>query len=467
MATSPIPVTEFASRIRQKYNAYQDIPDQELAQKFIEKYPAYKDQVSFDPPAVGTPEFQKNLTKARLQNASYSDKQTMPDNQGMDGVTGAITRGVMGVGDIPIGAVKGVAGLAQEITRPQTQDEQALSPMALAALRLGHALIIDPAARAATNAKAAYQENPGPQGTLAATGQAIQGIPMVGPMLAGEHAAVASGDTAGGVGQALGNAAMLRSSGELPGEAATKGAVSATAKSVAKGPELLGEQAPRLVNSVLGSKVKREILIGNNPGQAVIDEGLLGPTPFKGPLKERIDARANQVGDQINSVITSNPTAPVPVGPALARKFQDRIAAAATPEAAHAIQNLMDYWFDKKLKNMDPQGNVPAAEAWEMKKQVGKATNFVSGSEVENARNQMLGDIYGTFKDGLNQTFPDLPPLNDRYSNLIGASKALKNTLAADQGKAILSLRGMAAVAGETPAKLGLAKILSAMQKKP
>ncbi len=40
--------TEFASKIRSKYNAYQDIDDETLAKKFVNKYPAYQSQIEFN-----------------------------------------------------------------------------------------------------------------------------------------------------------------------------------------------------------------------------------------------------------------------------------------------------------------------------------------------------------------------------------------------------------------------------------
>ena len=43
----PYTVAEFAQKIREKYNAYQDVDDQALlVDKMIEKYPVYADQIS-------------------------------------------------------------------------------------------------------------------------------------------------------------------------------------------------------------------------------------------------------------------------------------------------------------------------------------------------------------------------------------------------------------------------------------
>ncbi len=42
----PYTVAEFAQKIREKYNAYQDVDDQLLVDKMIEKYPVYADQIS-------------------------------------------------------------------------------------------------------------------------------------------------------------------------------------------------------------------------------------------------------------------------------------------------------------------------------------------------------------------------------------------------------------------------------------
>jgi len=42
----PYTVAEFAQKIREKYNAYQDVDDQLLVDKMIEKHPVYADQIS-------------------------------------------------------------------------------------------------------------------------------------------------------------------------------------------------------------------------------------------------------------------------------------------------------------------------------------------------------------------------------------------------------------------------------------
>ena len=41
-------VEEFATKIRNKYNAYQDIEDSVLVEKYLEKYPVYEKRIKFD-----------------------------------------------------------------------------------------------------------------------------------------------------------------------------------------------------------------------------------------------------------------------------------------------------------------------------------------------------------------------------------------------------------------------------------
>lgn len=45
---------EFAGKIREKYNAYQDVDDNTLVDKFLEKYPVYKDRVDTEPSLIDT-----------------------------------------------------------------------------------------------------------------------------------------------------------------------------------------------------------------------------------------------------------------------------------------------------------------------------------------------------------------------------------------------------------------------------
>lgn len=228
--------------------------------------------------------------------------------------------------------------------------------------------------------------------------------------------------------------------------------------------EAIAGQGSRLVNAVLGSGVKREILIGNNPGQAVIDEGLLGSgLTTKSTLKDRIAARSGEIGNQVREAIGSS-TQRIPVLDAAKKVFDNLIDHAGTSGAESALQSEKAYWERKIGKYADANGTVSMQYAWRLKKDAGDATNFAFNGEVEGAKNKALSDVYHVFQEGMNQADPRLAPLNERWSNMIGAEKALAKTIASDQGKAILSLRGAAAAMGATPARLSLARALQVLK---
>ena len=77
--TPKLSQAEFASRIRQKSNAYQDIDDSTLVSKFIEKYPVYADRVDMSTPQQPVKvqdtkgKLKESIQKDRQSNSSYFD----------------------------------------------------------------------------------------------------------------------------------------------------------------------------------------------------------------------------------------------------------------------------------------------------------------------------------------------------------------------------------------------------------
>lgn len=82
MSTSPLSITDFASRIRSKYpGAYDQLSDTELTQKVIAKYPQYKEQVKLDQPKMlsATPAF-KPPDESVVKNAGQRLKDILKGN---------------------------------------------------------------------------------------------------------------------------------------------------------------------------------------------------------------------------------------------------------------------------------------------------------------------------------------------------------------------------------------------------
>jgi hypothetical protein len=71
--TPKLSQAEFASKIRQKYNSYQDIDDSTLVSKFIEKYPVYADRVDA---STSKQPVETQDTKGKLKEAIQKDRQS-------------------------------------------------------------------------------------------------------------------------------------------------------------------------------------------------------------------------------------------------------------------------------------------------------------------------------------------------------------------------------------------------------
>lgn len=69
-------VGEFASRIKKKYPAYEDMEDEDLAKRIIQKYPTYKDQVDFSKKKVPS-QPSGNGAKESGQDPLASDSETL------------------------------------------------------------------------------------------------------------------------------------------------------------------------------------------------------------------------------------------------------------------------------------------------------------------------------------------------------------------------------------------------------
>ena len=65
-------VAEFATIVRDKYNAYQDIEDNVLVEKYLEKYPVYQDRIDFNYEQVET-----QIEKALYDEWSKTDEQKL------------------------------------------------------------------------------------------------------------------------------------------------------------------------------------------------------------------------------------------------------------------------------------------------------------------------------------------------------------------------------------------------------
>jgi hypothetical protein len=78
-------------------------------------------------------------------------------------------------------------------------------------------------------------------------------------------------------------------------------------------------------------------------------------------------------------------------------------------------------------------------EALQFKRQIGDRIRWTQ-DPLEGAVNEALGNAYGKVKDATNHAVPGLERLNERYSNLVGAGKAIERRLPIEARNAHWSL---------------------------
>ena len=77
-------------------------------------------------------------------------------------------------------------------------------------------------------------------------------------------------------------------------------------------------------------------------------------------------------------------------------------------------------------------------EALQFKRMIGDRVRWTQ-DPLDGAVNQALGEAYGEVKNQVNAAVPGLKDLNERYSNLVGAAKAIERRAGVEARNAITS----------------------------
>ena len=78
------------------------------------------------------------------------------------------------------------------------------------------------------------------------------------------------------------------------------------------------------------------------------------------------------------------------------------------------------------------------------KRIVGDSVKWTGNDPFEDTLNGVKGQIYGNIKNQINQAVPEVAPLNERYSNLVGAGKAIERRIPVEARNAQWSLSDIA-----------------------
>jgi len=190
---------------------------------------------------------------------------------------------------------------------------------------------------------------------------------------------------------------------------------------------------------------------GQNPGQAVIDEGVTGNSTAD--LASNIKAQYRMVGKQIGDTLTTPQAAAqsMDVSKAVAQPIDDAMTQAQGAGRADLYSRLQTI-KDQLTKNFAPDTNgnlqpttpkdltaMTPEQVTDLKRQVGDVTKWY-GTPFQDEFNQVKTSIYGNLKDATEQAVPEVGPLNARYRMLKNAGAATDRTAAVQERQAAVSL---------------------------
>jgi hypothetical protein len=267
-------------------------------------------------------------------------------------------------------------------------------------------------------------------------------LPGIGPAAAamGEQVGtqIGTGDYAGAAGTLAGNAAMY---------AAPEG-LGRLARS-----ELITRSIPHGQITRLIRPAAADLKFGKDPAAAILQEKLVGNNLEQ--LGDRVYDRLHEVGKQIDAEAQK---------PVNARKVVD-VSGALKPlddamqEAAQAgdgdlfgklqavRDELANNWHQFRrangqvvLRKTGPRNlRMSPYEALKFKRQIGDRIRWTQ-DPLDGLANKALGDSYSQVKGAVNAQVPGLARLNERYSNLVGAGKAIERRLPIEARNAHWSL---------------------------
>ena len=232
---------------------------------------------------------------------------------------------------------------------------------------------------------------PGKLAGLARTGLDAAGSAAVGAAQGSDPMLAAGATVAGrGVGAALGAAARA-----IPG---------------------------RLINSLI-KPLEKEFRFGRDPGKAVAQEGITA-TSQQG-LLESINSRLQEVGQTIGQALDSVPQQPSIYLSPMLKPLQEAAEKALRVGDNALAKRLIDFSEAPIFKEADL---LTPAQAAEVKRAVGESTQW-TGEVFDKPVNQAKASLYRLLNDAISDAVPGVRALQDRYANLLGASKSLERTM--------------------------------------
>lgn len=268
---------------------------------------------------------------------------------------------------------------------------------------------------------------------------------------------------AGGV-EAVKGAADASKKGVTPENAkqmlqgAGQAVMGATATAGEGGQKTLTEKIPERLMNQLMRPAAADVKFGKNPARAILQEKITGGSlPEMG---DKVYEKIQSVGKEIDKTLQKPANAAKQVDVAKSLKPIDDAMVKATQDGDRGLyvrlaelkQQLTMNWKAAVTKagnqTIQPSGprnlQMSPYDATLFKRVVGDSTRWTGNDPFEDRLNAVKGEIYVNIKEQVNQAVPEVAPLNERYSNLVGAGKAIERRIPIAERNAHWSLTDVA-----------------------
>lgn len=211
----------------------------------------------------------------------------------------------------------------------------------------------------------------------------------------------------------------------------------------------IAEKLPgRTLNSILRTK-RKDFLYGKNPGQGVVDEGIVANS--SDDLLRKINAKRLEVGAEIGAKLKEGTAAGKRVDFTKAMEPIDEALAKAVKRGDKALYARLNDLRDEMVGIFKEVGggiervgtknifSLTPENARVIKTELGEATRW-TGQPFDGTVNSVRGQIYGKMDRIIDAAVPAVKTLNERYANLLGAEKALEKAITGFQGQNLVRL---------------------------
>jgi len=217
----------------------------------------------------------------------------------------------------------------------------------------------------------------------------------------------------------------------------------------------------KLINSLI-KPASKEFKFGKNPGLAVAKEGITANS-IEG-LEKKVISKRKLIGQEIGRV-AKGAKGEFNITDDIEKTLQKHLLNKTDEATVKQMNNVLDQLANIKkvsiqdgkmiLENIGKRNisKMTAEELHNFQKLIGKLTKW-TGSSAEKEVNKMLSELYGKVSKKLSSV-QGLKELQKRYSNILGAQKALENRVARATSNNMLGLQALGsgtvgALTGET-----------------